>query len=88
MDWAVAQANATEYGLCGSVWSADVARAEELANRLVCGTVWVNQATEIAPHIPFGGVKASGIGRSNGQIGTDAYTEIQTRIVDKNPDRV
>lgn len=88
VDWAIEQANATEYGLCGSVWSADVARAEELANRLVCGTAWVNQHTEVAPNIPFGGVKSSGIGRSSGALGIDEYTEIQTRIVYKNPDRV
>ncbi|WTW92200.1 aldehyde dehydrogenase family protein [Streptomycetaceae bacterium NBC_01309] len=65
-----------------------MARGAQLAARLVCGTVWVNQHTEIAPHIPFGGVKSSGIGRNNGQVGLDAYAELQTRIVYKNPDRV
>jgi len=88
VDWAIDQANSTEYGLCGSVWTRDLARGERLAARLDCGTSWVNQHTEVAPHIPFGGVKSSGIGRNNGQPGTDAYAELKTIIVYKDPDRV
>ncbi|ADP82184.1 Aldehyde Dehydrogenase [Pseudofrankia inefficax] len=88
VDWAIEQANGTEYGLCGSIWTADVALGEQLATRLVCGTVWLNQHTEIDPKIPFGGVKSSGIGRNNGQVGTDAYAELQTRIFYKKSDRV
>jgi acyl-CoA reductase-like NAD-dependent aldehyde dehydrogenase len=88
VEWAIEQANSTEYGLGGSVWTADVPRGEQLAARLVCGTAWVNQHTEIAPHIPFGGVKSSGIGRSNGQIGADAYAELKTVIVYKDAARV
>lgn len=88
VDWAIDQANATEYGLCGSVWTRDIARGEQLAARLECGTSWVNQHTEVAPHIPFGGVKASGIGRNNGQPGTDAYSELKTIIVYKDTERV
>jgi acyl-CoA reductase-like NAD-dependent aldehyde dehydrogenase len=45
----------------------------------------VNHHTEIAPNIPFGGVKASGIGRNCGQPGLDAYAELQTVIVHKDP---
>ena len=81
-------ANDTEYGLCGSVWTSDVRRGEELAARLECGTTWVNNHTEVAPHVPFGGVKASGVGRNCGQIGLDGYAELQTQIIYRNNDRV
>jgi acyl-CoA reductase-like NAD-dependent aldehyde dehydrogenase len=88
VDWVIEQANSTEYGLCGSVWTRDIALGERLAARLDCGTAWVNQHTEVAPHIPFGGVKSSGIGRNNGQPGADAYAELKTIIVYKDPERV
>ncbi|MDT3440195.1 aldehyde dehydrogenase family protein [Pseudofrankia sp. BMG5.37] len=88
VEWAVKQANATEYGLCASVWTSDLARGEQLATRLEAGTAWVNQHTEIDPKIPFGGVKSSGIGRNNGQVGLDAYAELKTVIVYKDPERV
>jgi acyl-CoA reductase-like NAD-dependent aldehyde dehydrogenase len=85
---AIAAANATEYGLAGSVWTADIARGEELAGRLECGTTWVNHHTDVAPHIPFGGFKGSGIGRSSGRPGLDAYAELQTQVIYKSPSRV
>jgi acyl-CoA reductase-like NAD-dependent aldehyde dehydrogenase len=80
---AICQANGTEYGLCASVWSSDVARARQLTQRLEAGTVLVNNHTEVAPHVPFGGCKASGIGRSGGQVGLDEYAELKTVIVYK-----
>jgi acyl-CoA reductase-like NAD-dependent aldehyde dehydrogenase len=88
VDDAVAAANGTEYGLCGSVWTADVARGQALAARLECGTTWINHHTEVAPEIPFGGVKESGIGRSSGRVGLDGYAEYKTVIVYKDPARV
>ncbi|MBL7496695.1 aldehyde dehydrogenase family protein [Frankia sp. CNm7] len=88
VEWAIEQANATEYGLCGSVWTSDIAHGEQIAARLECGTAWVNQHTEIDPKIPFGGVKSSGIGRNNGQVGLDAYAELKTVIVYKDRERV
>jgi acyl-CoA reductase-like NAD-dependent aldehyde dehydrogenase len=48
----------------------------------------VNHHTEVAPNIPFGGVKASGIGRSCGQVGIDAFAELKTVIAYKDPARV
>jgi acyl-CoA reductase-like NAD-dependent aldehyde dehydrogenase len=80
---AICQANGTEYGLCASVWSSDVAWARQLTQRLEAGTVLVNNHTEVAPHVPFGGCKASGIGRSGGQVGLDEYAELKTVIVYK-----
>jgi acyl-CoA reductase-like NAD-dependent aldehyde dehydrogenase len=85
---AIRAANATEYGLCGSIWTADVETGAELAARLECGTAWVNNHAEVAPHVPFGGTKLSGIGRNCGTPGIDAYAELQTRYVYKSADRV
>jgi acyl-CoA reductase-like NAD-dependent aldehyde dehydrogenase len=85
---AIAQANDTEYGLCASVWSSDIAGARQLAQRLEAGTVLVNNHTEVAPHVPFGGCKSSGVGRAGGQPGLDEYAELKTVIVYKSADRV
>jgi acyl-CoA reductase-like NAD-dependent aldehyde dehydrogenase len=74
---AVAAANGTNYGLCASVWSSDPDRAERVANRLECGTAWINTHLEVAPHQPFSGVKWSGIGVENGRRGLDEFCELQ-----------
>lgn len=84
LDDAVERANATHFGLSGSVWSADTARAEAVAERLDCGTAWVNQHLNVLPHAPFGGAKWSGIGVENGPWGLLGFTEIQTINVAKN----
>lgn len=77
LDEAVERANDTRYGLSGSVWSANPERGAEVASRLECGTAWVNQHVAILPHLPFGGVKWSGIGVENGPWGLLGYTDIQ-----------
>ena len=59
---AIAQANASENGLGGSVWSKDIDKARDIARRLECGSVWINKHGAIQPNAPFGGVKASGFG--------------------------
>ena len=78
VDDAVERANRTPYGLSGSVWSARPERAAEVADRLECGTAWVNQHMAIAPNTPFGGAKWSGLGVENGPWGLLGFTEIQT----------
>ena len=78
VDDAIARANATHFGLSGSVWSGDTDRARDVASRLECGTAWVNQHLSILPGAPFGGVKWSGIGVENGPWGLLGFTEIQT----------
>jgi acyl-CoA reductase-like NAD-dependent aldehyde dehydrogenase len=88
VDEAIEAANATEYGLCGSVWTTDIETGAALAARLDCGTAWVNGHAEVAPHVPFGGTKLSGIGRNCGTPGIDGYAELQTRYVYKSADRV
>ena len=73
----LARANASENGLGGSVWSADVSRAAALAQRLECGTAWVNSHSKISPDVPFGGAKQSGIGVEFGMHGLDEYMQLQ-----------
>ncbi|MEV7320541.1 aldehyde dehydrogenase [Streptomyces sp. NPDC093970] len=79
-DEAVRIANDSEYGLSGGVWSADEARALEVARRLRTGTVGVNGAS-VSFDGPFGGYKASGIGREYGAVGLAQYVEHKTVTV-------
>jgi acyl-CoA reductase-like NAD-dependent aldehyde dehydrogenase len=77
VDDAVARANATHFGLSGSVWSSNPDRAAEVAGELECGSAWVNQHLAVTPYLPFGGAKWSGIGVENGRWGLLGFTEIQ-----------
>ncbi|WP_394427894.1 aldehyde dehydrogenase [Streptomyces sp. SGAir0957] len=79
-DDAVRIANDSEYGLSGGVWSADEERALAVARRIRTGTVTVNGAS-VAFDGPFGGFKASGIGREYGAVGLGTYTEYKTITV-------
>lgn len=78
---AIARANATQFGLSGSVWSSDPERAAVVAADLDCGTAWVNTHLALAPHQPFGGTKWSGIGVENGPWGLEGFTELQVRYL-------
>ncbi|GAA4213910.1 aldehyde dehydrogenase family protein [Actinocatenispora rupis] len=75
VDEAVARANATPYGLCGSVWGVDVDRAVAVAERLQVGTAWVNSHLRMSFDDPFAGTKDSGLGVSGGEWGVSAHTE-------------
>jgi acyl-CoA reductase-like NAD-dependent aldehyde dehydrogenase len=74
---ALDRANATKFGLSGSVWTADPARGAKVAAELECGTVWINTHLANTPHQPFGGFKWSGIGIENGLWGLDEFSEFQ-----------
>ena len=74
---AIDRANATHFGLSGSVWGADADRAAEVAAQLECGTAWVNTHLALAPQQPFGGFKWSGIGVENGPWGLAEFSEFQ-----------
>jgi enamine deaminase RidA (YjgF/YER057c/UK114 family) len=76
-DEAVELANATRYGLSATVWSESLQRSE-LAERLDAGTVWVNTWLNRELHMPFGGVRDSGVNREGGQHSLDFYSEAST----------
>jgi acyl-CoA reductase-like NAD-dependent aldehyde dehydrogenase len=75
---AIRRANATPYGLSGSVWSASVERARAIATELDCGTVWINQHIVVVPASPIAGHKWSGLGIENGSLGLQELTQVQT----------
>jgi acyl-CoA reductase-like NAD-dependent aldehyde dehydrogenase len=74
---AVARANASPFGLGGSIWSSDLERAHALAIQMESGSVWINKHAELAPNIPFGGAKQSGLGTELGEEGLAEFTQLQ-----------
>lgn len=85
VDDAVRRANATTYGLAGSVWSADLDRARAVAARLVVGRVKINSGGLPSPEAPFGGVKWSGVGVENGPWGLEEYTDLHVTEIGAAP---
>jgi succinate-semialdehyde dehydrogenase/glutarate-semialdehyde dehydrogenase len=71
-------ANASRFGLGGSVWTRDVVRGEALARALECGAAFVNGMVKSDPRLPFGGCKVSGLGRELGAHGLRAFTNVKT----------
>ena len=78
------RANALRHGLGASVWSKDVERAERMGRQLEAGTVWINSHFDVAPNVPFGGHKDSGIGMEWGIEGFKNYTNTRSVWVFKN----
>ncbi len=77
-DEAIEMNNDTEYGLTAAVWTANEGRALRMAGRLETGMVHINdQNINDEPQVPFGGVKASGVGRYGGRWSLDAFTELR-----------
>lgn len=74
---ALEMANDTPYGLGGTVFTRDGARALRVARAVRAGTIGVN-GYMVEPHVPFGGMKASGMGREGGRTAVEAYTELKT----------
>ncbi|MGJ7547018.1 aldehyde dehydrogenase family protein [Pseudomonas alloputida] len=73
--------NDTPYGLSASIWTNDLSKALHLVPEIEAGTVWVNMHTMLDPAVPFGGVKASGIGREFGGAFIDDYTELKSVMI-------
>lgn len=76
-DDAIRIANGTIYGLSASVWTNNVRRANRVSQKLDVGYVWINCWLIRDLRMPFGGVKASGIGREGGKFAMDFYTEVK-----------
>ena len=74
---ALARANASEYGLGGSIWSSNLERARNFAERMDAGTVWINKHVEMGADAPFAGSKQSGLGVEMSHEGLLEFTQIQ-----------
>jgi len=77
-DQAVALANDSIYGLSGSIWTRDGARALRVARALETGVLSINANTSVRVSTPFGGFKQSGYGRELGPHALEAYSEVKT----------
>jgi betaine-aldehyde dehydrogenase len=81
-DEAVRLANASPYGLSGSIWSRDIGRALRTARRVRSGVLSINTNSSVHIEAPFGGYKQSGIGRELGLHALSLYTEVKNVYVD------
>ncbi|WP_342770733.1 MULTISPECIES: aldehyde dehydrogenase family protein [unclassified Methanoculleus] len=81
LDEALSAANNSRYGLGASVWTRNADTIARATESLEAGIVWVNQHLKIPPEVPFGGTKASGIGRENGSRALEEYTEGKAVLV-------
>jgi len=87
VDEALRLANDTPYGLAAAVFGHPIGEATQFALKLRAGTVWVNDYHQVSPYRPFGGFKASGVGREMGVEGIKSYTETQSLYVDLTESR-
>ena len=80
-DDVVERANATEFGLAAGVFTNDLTRAHRVIARLQAGTCWINHYNVTPIELPFGGYKASGLGRENGRAAIEHYTQLKSVYV-------
>ena len=78
---AIAMANATQYGLAGSVWTTDTERGKAVAEQVESGVLWVNTWLHRDLRTPFGGVKNSGVGREGGDWSLNFFSELSNICV-------
>src|SRR5690349_22787715 len=82
---AVAIANDVAYGLVAGVWTQSVRRAHTMARKIKAGTVWVNTYRAVSFLMPFGGYKASGLGRENGMEAIEGYLQSKSVWINNGP---
>ena len=80
LDEAIDRANASQFGLGSSVWTRDLHRALEAAERIDAGYTWINSRTKVYDELPFGGWKSSGYGKEHGVEAFDHYTETKSVV--------
>jgi acyl-CoA reductase-like NAD-dependent aldehyde dehydrogenase len=80
LDEAIEKANSSIYGLGSSIWTRDIHRANDAAERLEAGYTWVNSPQIIFDELPFGGVKQSGVGKEHGNEALDYYMETKSVV--------
>jgi len=81
LDEAIAKANNSIYGLGSSIWTRDLDKATQAAERLEAGYTWVNSPQIIFDELPFGGVKQSGLGKEHGEEALDYYMETKSVVI-------
>lgn len=80
-DEVITRANATEFGLSAGVFTRDLSRAHRVIGRLQAGTCFINSYNDAPVEAPFGGVKASGVGRENSRAAIEHYSQLKTVYV-------
>jgi len=81
LDEAIEEANNTSYGLGASIWTTNLDKARLGCEQLNAGIVWINQHLKVAPEVPFGGIKKSGIGIENGPYALSEYLNLKTIMI-------
>jgi betaine-aldehyde dehydrogenase len=81
-DEVIARANATPFGLAAGVFTRDLARAHRVVAQLQAGICWINNYNITPVEIPFGGAKQSGLGRENGLVTIEHYTQLKSVYVE------
>jgi succinate-semialdehyde dehydrogenase/glutarate-semialdehyde dehydrogenase len=81
LEEAIHRANDSPFGLGSSVWTRDLHRARQAAERIEAGYTWINSRTKVYDELPFGGWKSSGYGKEHGQEALDFYTESKSVVL-------
>ncbi|MGX7111868.1 aldehyde dehydrogenase family protein [Gemella cuniculi] len=82
----IEQANDSEYGLAGAVFSKNINRALNIARSVETGRMWINTYNQIPEHAPFGGYKKSGIGRETHKVILEHYSQMKNILIDLTDD--